>query len=270
MKAVVTGSEGYIGSHLVYHLEQGGVEVTKIDAELVGTHLLYDWEHVKPMIEEADVIFHLAAKTPKGKVSGSYWDNNVGATYRIMEVLQPHQRLIAVSSCCVYRGLWDHDYRRSKVVMEKIIHHIGSRNPSKHVVRFGNVWGRKGNGVIDTWIQKAMIDRPIVLHESQRRDFVHVLEVVNVLMYIDAMIRSDAKVPPVLDIASGTNINIREVLEDILRYTNSRSFVSKEDKEVSWGISSPAWLLSQGWKPQYPLETTLKKECQWYENQSKR
>jgi len=264
MKAVVTGSEGYIGKHLVHYLKQGGVEVKEIDAS-TGFNLSHDWL-VEDIIEHADVIFHLAAKTPKGKVKGSYWDNNVGATYKIMEALEPHQRLIAISSCCVYRGEWDHDYRRSKDAMEKIVTSIGHNAIQKCTVRFGNVWGRGGKGVVDTWIQRAFLGKPVVLNADQRRDFVHVFDVVNVLMYIDAMMRSDATVPPHVDIATGRSIEIHDVLSDILRYTESKSFVSEEAMEPSWGISSPAWLLSHGWKPQYPIGTALKKECEWYEN----
>ena len=67
MKALVTGSAGFVGRHLIGHLEDNGYDVFGTDLSSGGPDLL----DLKSFIElfkriNPEVVFHLAGQADKG------------------------------------------------------------------------------------------------------------------------------------------------------------------------------------------------------------
>jgi nucleoside-diphosphate-sugar epimerase len=129
MKALVTGSAGFIGSHLAGRLLDRGAEVTGIDcftdyyprpikeANLAALTPRRGFSFVESTIQAADLarlldgvthVFHLAAQAGVRKSWGRdfqvYTTNNIDATQVLLEACagQPLHRLVYASSSSVY------------------------------------------------------------------------------------------------------------------------------------------------------------------------
>ena len=127
-RVLVTGGAGFIGSHTVDALVEGGHDTTVLDVLDEDVHGpnpswpgflnpaaravrgdVRDEELLEALVAEADVIFHLAARTGVGQSMyelRGYFDVNVGGTAGLLEAVlrrqQPLQRLVVASSRAVY------------------------------------------------------------------------------------------------------------------------------------------------------------------------
>jgi nucleoside-diphosphate-sugar epimerase len=127
-RAVVTGSAGFIGSHLAYALVQAGTTVIGVDrrdpsanatamANLAPLHGVPRYHHITadllncaidPLLIDADAVFHLAGipgvRPSWGPQFGDYLASNVLATHRVLEscVRIGVPRLVVASSSSIY------------------------------------------------------------------------------------------------------------------------------------------------------------------------
>ena len=123
-KILVTGGAGFIGSHLIDRLLQGGYEVTALDNFSSGKienirhhtgasnfHLMRgdirNLRNVEKAVEDADAVFHLAAivSVPLSvKEPSLVKDVNVGGTLNLLEASLDAdvKRFVYASSCAVY------------------------------------------------------------------------------------------------------------------------------------------------------------------------
>ncbi|MCP3821838.1 NAD-dependent epimerase/dehydratase family protein [Streptomyces sp. A3M-1-3] len=127
-RVVVTGSAGFIGSHLSHALIRSGAKVVGVDRRDPGTdataganlarlrdrpeyvHITADLRDcsIEPMLIDADVIFHLAGipgvRPSWGPRFGDYLSSNVLATHRVLEACSRIgvPRVVVASSSSVY------------------------------------------------------------------------------------------------------------------------------------------------------------------------
>lgn len=129
MKILVTGGTGYIGSHTVVELQQAGYEVVIIDNFENSQPFIVDHIEkitgVRPHLEYVDLrdkaalhdvfktysdiaaVIHFAAYKAVGESVAhplKYYQNNIGGTANLIEVMQAHHvhDLVFSSSCTVY------------------------------------------------------------------------------------------------------------------------------------------------------------------------
>ncbi len=81
--AVVTGASGYVGVNLVRHLQQSGWRVRTVGRRPLASsdHTIADVRDggaLRPVFEQASVVFHLAAKITLATADPEAWDINVG------------------------------------------------------------------------------------------------------------------------------------------------------------------------------------------------
>jgi UDP-glucose 4-epimerase len=213
-KAIVTGGAGFIGSHLVEALLSRGYQVSVIDSLIAGkkeniptgvdlhTVDVRDLEAIKPLIAEADAVFHLAA-LPRVEYSiqnpVETHEVNVTGTVNVLASVRKGARVILASSAATYgnvdapilsedlAGAPVSPYGLHKYVSEKYLAlaHLlyGTETVS---LRFFNVYGPRldPNGpyalVVGRFLKLRQEGKPLTItgDGTQTRDFVHVRDIV--------------------------------------------------------------------------------------------
>lgn len=171
MKVILTGSQGFIGSHLKNRLENEGHEVVEWDLKIN-----------KP-IEDfatggADYCIHLAAianvrnsiKDPQ-----KYWDNNVKNTTRIQRLcFFNNVPLLYASSSCIHNW-WLSPYGTTKKVNEE------TAFDKQVALRFTTVYG---SGARESMFIGKLIGGKLEHLTNHVRDFIHVNDVVDAIMLL--------------------------------------------------------------------------------------
>jgi GDP-4-dehydro-6-deoxy-D-mannose reductase len=114
MRALITGSAGFVGRHLAAHLHTKGDEVTGFDRES-GVDIL-DHAAVERFVADArpDAVYHLAGQSDVG----ASWDTpvetfraNAEGTLALLEACRHHDvhRVLVISSADVYGHVADSD-----------------------------------------------------------------------------------------------------------------------------------------------------------------
>ncbi|MFG2651243.1 NAD-dependent epimerase/dehydratase family protein [Streptomyces sp. NPDC048436] len=193
-RVVVTGSAGFIGSHLSHALVRGGARVVGVDRRDPGTEAVAsanlaelrdrpEYVHVtadlldcpiEPMLIDADVLFHLAGvpgvRSSWGPRFGDYLASNVLATHRVLEACARIglPRVVVASSSSVY-GSTDgaasvetdrpqpaSPYAVTKLAEEQLcLAHAGKRGgPSVVALRYFTVYGPRQRS--DMFIHRAL------------------------------------------------------------------------------------------------------------------
>ena len=232
MRILVTGGCGFIGSHLVEKLTHLGHEVTVIDNLSTGQSLP-QYGFVKADIRDCDfpdcdIIFHVAAKASiPDSLNNPYEShtNNVNGTLRVIEFARTKNIPIIFSgSSSVYD---DHQnikpvspYALQKLICEQYLELYQKLYGLQSVVlRYFSVYGPRQpdygsyQTVMSIFLNQKKAGLPFTItgNGEQRRDFVHVQDVVA------ANIEAAKKIKgfEVKDIGTGVNHSVNEVADMI-------------------------------------------------------
>ena len=193
-KYIVTGSHGFIGSHLVSKLGEGNCWC--IDWK-IGKDAARPSDYPKED-GQFDAIFHLAGHIHDGYPPNEILANNTSSTMRVLEEAKRLKaKVIFVSSAGVYADLpgpqredgnLDYSassYATSKRIGEELCQLYWRRCGVPAVVlRLFNAYGPRGNSVINTW-HGLILKREKVLvngNGEHERDYVHVKDAVDALV----------------------------------------------------------------------------------------
>tara|TARA_Y100000592_G_C5441788_1_gene303795 strand:+ start:378 stop:1271 length:894 start_codon:yes stop_codon:yes gene_type:complete len=289
MRALVTGGAGFIGSNLVDTLIRLGHEVVVIDNESAVVHEQFYWndkasnhkedicdfDRVRPLFENVDVVFHLAARSRIQLSLQNPTKTVMVNTYGTCNVLQCAReagvnRVIYSSTSSAY-GLTDpphsedgetdclNPYSISKVSGERLCKMYTDLFGLDTVIfRYFNVYGNrhplKGQyaPVIGLFQKQKSEGKPltIVPDGEQRRDFTHVTDVVNAnILASTAELESYGEL---FNIGSGVNHSILDLCDMI---SDDRVLIEPrpaEARETLADISKARQLL--GWSPKVQLK----------------
>ena len=190
MKVAITGSRGFIGSHLKTRLEKDGHEVIEWDLRQEPPQCIKDFDP-----QDCNYVVHLAAYADVRKSLQEpdlYWKNNVKNTTRIQKICHYNNiPLLYASSSCIHNW-WLSPYGTSKKVNEETAF-------DKQVgLRFTTVYG---DGARDTMLIGKLIDGTIGYLTRHVRDFVHVSDVVDAIVLL--MSKDIGMLKPAYDIGTG-------------------------------------------------------------------
>ena len=202
----MTGGVGFIGSNLIKGLKELNFELVSLDDystglkanELDGVQYIKDdILNINNIVNDFDFCFHLAAQS---RVQPSF-DNpeeslriNVNGTSRVMEWSKLNNtKVIYAGSSSKHHKPSESPYAMYKFLGEEVCKlYKDSYNVNVEIARFYNVYGpgenvdeRYGN-VIGIWRSMIMKGEPlpIVGDGEQRRDFIHVYDIVEGLKKI--------------------------------------------------------------------------------------
>ena len=205
-KILVTGGVGFIGSNLIKSLIDLNLELVSLDNYSTGSkineldgvkYIDDDILNIDNIVNDFDICFHLAAQS---RVQPSF-DNpeeslsvNVLGTSRVMEWSRLNDtKVVYAGSSSKHHKPSESPYAMYKFLGEEVCKlYEESYNVNVEIARFYNVYGPGENvdeiygNVIGIWISKIMKGEPlpIVGDGEQKRDFVHVYDIVEGLKKI--------------------------------------------------------------------------------------
>jgi len=229
---LVTGGAGFIGSNLIKKLIDEGHNVTCLDDYSTGTnenevkevkYINDDIENIIKLKIRFDICFHLAAQS---RVQPSF-DNpqesvrvNITGTTRVMEWAKNNNvKVIYAGSSSKHHDPSDSPYAMTKFLGEEICKlYKKSFNVNVEIARFYNVYGplepldEKFGNVIGIWRSKVIKGEPlpIVGDGNQKRDFVHVYDIVDGLIKIAF---TDIKHSDAWELGTGVNYSVNELFK---------------------------------------------------------
>jgi UDP-glucose 4-epimerase len=191
-KILITGSSGFIGSHVADALTKKGHDVILFDSEeskykkenqkeVVGS--LLSIQDVSKAIKGCDVVYHFAAQadieTSRNDPLKTIETNIIG-THNILDAAKKAKikRFIFASTIYVYSDLGSF-YRVSKQACEKIIEEYQKEfNLNFTILRFGSLYGPRANNFngIKSFLMQALKNKKIVRkgNGNEVREYIHV------------------------------------------------------------------------------------------------
>ena len=232
-KILVTGGAGFIGTNLIKELKTKDYDVVSIDNYSTGSkenhlkgvnYIDIDIEDIlKIKIKDFDMCYHLAAQS---RVQPSFNDPqesirvNVSGTTKVMEWAKINNvKVIYAGSSSKHHDPSDSPYAMTKFLGEEICKlYKKSFNVNVEIARFYNVYGpsepldEKFGNVIGIWRAKVNknLPLPIVGDGNQKRDFTHVLDIVDGLLKIA---NTEIKHKDAWEIGTGINYTINELFQ---------------------------------------------------------
>ena len=203
MKIVITGSRGFIGTHIRNSLQDH--YIVEWDIKLKETFDGVLFQDIKDFTvqPDTDFVIHLAGLTDVREsieIPDVYWTQNVEYSKRVFEACRDIPMLYASSSCV--KEWWLSPYGTTKKVLEELAldGHIG--------LRFTNVYGE---GAPDFMLPSRLKNGNISYKSNHIRDFVHVSDIVSVVKFF--LQNGTKNKNRFYEIGSGVGTKIPELVE---------------------------------------------------------
>ncbi len=245
-RAIVTGGCGFIGSYVVKELVKAGYHVLVIDNLTSGKRENVEpgitvheadirrYKEIEHLIQEGDVVFHLAALTSVPlsiEHPLTYHRTNIKGTYNVFEAarVKKAKGIIFSSSAAVYgnqEGIMDEaktPHPENPYAFQKLFgEQLGQQYASLYglpfiALRYFNVYG-KGNheegsyAPVTARLLKAKREGkplPLVGNGEQTRDFIHVEDVAKANALAAKLI--EKKQSEIINICSGKPVKIIDI-----------------------------------------------------------
>jgi UDP-glucose 4-epimerase len=271
-KILVTGGAGFIGSHLCEELLRLGEQVCVIDDLSTGSydnirhlrgsgfHLtvgsILDFSLLTPLIEKADMIFHLAAVVGVQKIIDAPVDTieiNILGTHNVLNLASRYNKpTLLASTSEVYgksekcpfsedddsvygptvKNRWS--YACSKAVDEFLaLAYHDERGLPVTIARLFNTTGPRQTGrygmVLPRFVAQALAGDPITVFGTgeQTRCFADVSDIVRALT---VLMQHTEAVGEVFNIGNPQEVSINQLADQVVRLTGSHS----EIKHISY------------------------------------
>jgi len=317
-KILITGGLGFLGSNLAKNLVDLGANVTLLDnlAPLYGGNIfnvkeiqkdvsivindIRNIEIIKPLIENTEIIFHLAAQVSYIDSLGmpnEDLDLNARATLNILECCRkynPNVRILFSSSRMVY-GKVEQPlvveesptnplslYGIHKLMSEKyLLMYYKDFGIRSTVMRVTNPYGPKQQikhskySLVGWFIRQAMEDKVIKIfgEGAQLRDYIYVDDIVNAMIKCAA---SPKAIGEVINLGSGQSSKFSDMVSYVIKHVNKgkMEFVPWPDNyekietgDVSIDISKLRAITS--WQPTVSLDEGISKTFEYYQENYK-
>lgn len=238
MNILLTGSRGFIGSHLHERLSGLGHNVIEFDDQIQKpvssiTLKLLDEEKI-------GYVIHLAATADVRrslKVPDEYWQNNVMESKRLFDICYGEDIpvLYASSSCAKHWYL--SPYGTTKKAMEAFAY------PGQIGMRFTTVYGP---GSRPNMLISKLKEGTIEYMTSHTRDFIHVYDVCKAIIKI-----MEKGEEPIYDVGTGEGWNVKELCH-IAGWEGIEESVGDKCEALD-NVCNNVKLVSLGWKPEENL-----------------
>lgn len=288
MRALVTGAGGFVGAHLVRHLEEQGDDVVQLERTVDGVDVADAVALTDAVVAaKPEAVYHLAGAADVGgswaEPRETFLANALG-TLNVLEASREAraERVLAVTSADVYGRVTADElpltedrplrpvspYAASKVAADALAQQawLGHRLPVIRVRAFNHL----GPGQSDRFVAPSLAariarnerdggDEVPIGNTTPQRDVTDVRDVVRAYrLLIEA-----GEPGAVYNVCSGHAVSVRSIAETLLamatrpmRLVSDPALQRPVDIPVLVGDSSRLQATT-GWQPTIPLETTL-------------
>ena len=278
-KILVTGGVGFIGTNLLMELKKFNYQLYSLDNYSTGTkkneiegitYLNEDITQITNIKNDFEICFHLAAQS---RVQPSF-DNpeesfrvNVLGTLKVVEWSRINNtKIIYAGSSSKHHNPSDSPYAMYKYLGEEVCKlYRKSFKVNVEIARFYNVYGpgenvdEKYGNVIGIWRAKIAKGEPlpIVGDGNQKRDFIHVYDIVDGLQKIAF---SNLNHDDAWELGTGVNYSIINVYDFFNNYFNT-DFINIPDQPGNYRTTlreNDDTLKLLNWIPKDRLEEHIK------------
>jgi NAD dependent epimerase/dehydratase len=310
-KVLVTGAGGFIGSHLTEELVRQGEEVRafvrynsrderglldtlpgEVQSQLeVVSGDLKDPDGIRKAVRGCHRIYHLGAliAIPYSYVHPfDFIQTNVEGTAHLLNACLDGgsvERIIHTSTSEVYGTAQyvpidekhplqaQSPYAASKIAADKLVesYHLSFGLPVTTLRPFNTYGPRQSlRAIVPTILSQVLGGKKVRLGNTRpRRDFLFVKDTVQGFI---ALGRCDEAIGKVVNIGTGEDVSIGELVKKIFGFAGREREIEVEDQRIRPEKSEVMQLLSDtrlaqtlfGWKPRYTLEEGLKETMEWY------
>jgi UDP-glucose 4-epimerase len=228
--------------------------------------------------KEVDYVFHLAGKTSvveSLKKPKLYFKVNVNGTLNLIKSIKRFnikKFIYAASASCygIPKELPTKEnskikpsspYAHSKYLAEKLImHEVKKNNFPANSLRFFNVYGPRlsaagsYSSVFGAFLSQKVANKPLTIigNGNQTRDFIHVKDLVNVIIKA----AFSKKIGNIYNVGSGIEVKINKVADII---GGKKIYLPKRKNETNRSLASIKKIKKDfNWKPKITLEKGLK------------
>lgn len=300
MRALITGSQGFVGGYLRRELEENGYDVTGLDLQpgdkVLQTDLLNPAQiaetvqRVKP-----DAIFHLAGQADVAKswkIPQKTVEINVIGTLNLLDAVRAYRkdvRVLLVGSSDQYGNLGKAGERVSETLEMKpqtpyAVSKRAQEDMAKAYVRaygmnvcmtrsfnHGGAGQREGFLIPDfsagiVRVEKKLAGSLRVGNLEARRDFTHVRDVVRAYR----LISENGTPGEVYNVGSGTTYSAQEIL-DRLKAMAFCEIPVEQDPAKMRPSDTPVICCDHskltndtGWIPEIPMDVILRETLEWF------
>lgn len=296
-RILITGSSGFLGRHLSYHLISKGKYRLSLTAahedKKLGIHQLdlTAMSDLNKFITNArpDVIYHTGALVNLSrdfKIGQRCFEINTVGTYNLLESLRsyPPKLFIFTSTEEVYgQGkipyLEDQlpdppsPYAVSKIAAEQLCRIYANELNFKLVIfRIGTMYGpAQKDRFIPDIIIKALNNRKLALNSgTKKRDYIYIKDVVEAMA--KALSTNLKDQTTVINIGGGVSYRLKDLVDRIIKKTESRSkvilgkFPDRLQEANEWLLDLNLAKKLLNWQPKTSLDTGLEETIEYYRN----
>jgi nucleoside-diphosphate-sugar epimerase len=300
-KVLVTGADGFVGSHLCEALLQHGARVLafvksgplKNLANLKGLEVargdVLDYPSLLNATKLVDIVFHLAAITlipeTRAMVVHTFNVNSMGTLNVLMAAKENNvKKVVYVSTCHVY-GKQERLPITEENIPKPIDIYSASKLTGEHlctsfvemfrmdvsISRAFNHFGprQREEFLIPTVIAKLIRGEKLVLGNPEpTRDYSYVSDIVNGYL----LLGEHGEPGQVYQFCSGIERSVKTIVEDIIEIGGFDAQIEwnptarRVDIPRSFGSYSKA-KKELGWEPSIPFEEGIKNTIAWYKSQ---
>ncbi len=272
MRILVTGSKGFLGTHLVGLLNERGHEVSEYD--LIDGFDIFDERKLESMVKGLDVCIHLAAVADLYEAESDHatcFSINIDGAEIVAKACSKHStRLLFVSTVCAYGNngflVQDEDtplapsevYAESKMIAENRLKNIDGLDLK--IVRPATFYGpgMRLSLAVSIFIRRILNGEKIQVHGSgeQTRCYTHVEDIASgILLIVESW--PDECVYNIAFERSYSVLDLIKSIESVSGKNASIEFVDDRRGQIHQSVISSSRLIKLGWKPRFDLTTGL-------------
>lgn len=212
---LVTGSKGFIGSHLMKALGERGFnyDIKKSTAFNINNPMT-----LKAMIlaTKPSTIVHLAAISNRKDVDRDpelALRTNIIGTFNVLTLAKKYGiRVILASSAATYEPELSL-YGTTKECMEQ----LAVMFDNAVIMRFYNVYGKGSKSVVNIFTKRIRLRKPVYLNGNTTRDYIYIDDVIGAIMRIIEATEPEK----VIEVGTGRGVTLRKLVSIIGKATGN-------------------------------------------------